>query len=68
MENLENIIYLKTQRGIEYITGDNCENIEEHPARSEGDKWFYDVYDKPEGIIIRIFDPLEVHLEWLVGD
>jgi hypothetical protein len=60
---VENIIYLKTQRGVEYIAGD-CERIEEHPARGDGDKWFYNVYDKSEGVIIRIFDPLEVHLEW----
>lgn len=61
------IIYLRTQRGVEYIAGNNCERIEEHPSRGEGDKWFYDVYNKDEGIIIRIFDPMEVHLEWL-GD
>lgn len=58
------IIYLRTQRGVEYITGNNCERIKEHPSRGEGDRWFYDVYDKDEGIIIRIFDPMEAHLEW----
>lgn len=65
---MRNIVYLKTQCGMEYIAGDNCERIKEHSSRGEGDKWFYDVYDKPEGVIVRIFDPLEVHLEWLEED
>jgi len=65
---MDNIIYLKTQRNVEYIAGDSCERIEEHPARGDGDKWFYDIYDKPEGVIIRIFDPVEVRFEWLVED
>ena len=61
---MENIIYLKTQRNTEYIVGDNCERIEEHAAAGEGDKWFYDVYDKAEGVIIRVFDPVEVRAGW----
>ena len=65
---MRNIIYLKTQRNVEYIAGDNCEQIEEHPARGDGDKWFYDVYDRDEGVIIRIFDPMEVQFEWLPED
>ncbi len=65
---MENIIYLKTQRNVEYIAGDDCVRIEEHSAAGEGDKWFYDIYDKDEGIIIRVFDPVEVHFEWLGDD
>ena len=30
------VIYLKTQRNVEYIAGDNCELIEEHSAAGEG--------------------------------
>ena len=59
------IIYLRTCHGVEYIAGNNCERIEEHSASSPGGKWFYDVYDKTEGVIIRVFDPVEVRFEWL---
>ena len=62
---MENIIYLKTQRNTEYVVGNNCQRIKEHPARGDGDKWFYDAYDMTEGVAIRIFDPVEVRFEWL---
>ena len=65
---MRNIIYLRTQRNVEYIAGDDCERIEEHYACGDGDKLFYDIYDKAEGIIIRIFDPVEVQFEWLEVD
>ena len=51
---------VKTMRGHEWIAGENCDFIEEHPARGEGDRWFYDIH-LPD-TIIRIFDPLEVRL------
>ncbi len=65
---MNNIIYLKTQRNVEYIAGDNCERLDEHPARGDGDKWFYDVYDRAEEVIIRIFDPVEVRFEWIESE
>jgi len=57
---------MKTQRGKHWVDGENCNLIEEHPARGEGDKWFYDVYtENDDGFrrVIRVFDPLEVELQ-----
>lgn len=58
------IFYLKTSGGEEYSVGNNCERIEEHQARGDGDKWFYDVYinDENNEILIRSFNPLEVRI------
>lgn len=71
---MENIVYLKTERNTEYIVDQakkpdplssgsfTCVKIEEHHARGESDKWFYDVYGTgTNGLVIRIFDPVEVH-------
>ena len=58
---MDNIIYLRTQRGKEYIVGENCQRIEENLAAGLA----YDVYDQAGGIILRIFDPVEVCFEWI---
>lgn len=52
------ITHLKTPRG-DYDIADNCDYIEEHSARGEGDRWFYNV-SVGDGTIIRVFDPIEV--------
>lgn len=52
------ITQLITRRGARWIVGDNCDCIEEHSAKGEGDAWFYDVY--LDNQMKRIFDPVEV--------
>ena len=57
------IWYLLTAKGKEYIVDENCAEIIEHPARGDGDKWFYDVIN-PDGegdnCVYRFFDPAEI--------
>lgn len=36
-----------------------CVEIEEHPARGEGDKWYYDIFFE-DGTVIRTFNPNQV--------
>ena len=38
-----------------YRAGVNCISITEHPARGEGDKWYYDI-KLHDGSIIRTFN------------
>ena len=58
MSKAAGILSIQTQRGTTYIDGFNCDHIEEHPARGDGDRWFYDI--RLSTTILRIFDPLEV--------
>ena len=55
------IQHLLTQRGAVYDIANNCDCIEEHRAAGEGDKWYYDVH-LGNGVILRVFDPLEVRI------
>ena len=53
---------LLTQRGVFYYAGENCDSIDEHQARGEGDKWYYDIR-LDNGVIVRIFDPVQASIE-----
>ena len=60
---MKEILSVVTQRGQKYYIGIECDRIEEHGARGEGDKWFYDIFgadDDGANVVVRIFDPLEV--------
>jgi hypothetical protein len=42
------------------IVGVNgCIEIEEHPAKGEGDKWYYDIHFE-NGTVVRTFNPNRV--------
>ena len=42
-----------------YTVGKDCESITEHPAKGEGDKWYYEVLFDDQRTVM-IFNPNQV--------